>query len=92
MQRNNSAIIIITVLAVLATVFGILFLTSSGQNAQQIQDLNDSIAGRNRQIDALTADVAERESRIEELTADAADKAGQIKNPDSRRGEKSETD
>ena len=44
MQRNNSAIVIITILAVLATVFGILYLTSNGQNAQQVQDLKESFS------------------------------------------------
>ena len=84
-MKKNVALSIISVLAVLAVAFGILYMTNNSSKSKQIEKmtgdvqlLSADIAEKTGQIETLTAETAEQAGQIETLTADAAEKTGQI--------------
>ena len=91
-MKKGLAVTIISILAVLAIVLGILYITNNNsktdevnkitaekqRQAEQIAGLEADIADRKTQIESLTADAAEMAGKIETLSTDTADKAGQI--------------
>ncbi len=91
-MKKGLAVTIISILAVLAIVLGILYITNNNsktdevnkitaekqRQAEQIAGLESDIADRKTQIESLTAGAAEMAGKIETLSTDTADKAGQI--------------
>ena len=84
-MKKNVALTIIATLAVLAVLFGILYVTNNSsktreiqEKAGQIENLNADVAEKAGQIETLTADAAEKAGQIETLTADVTEKTGQI--------------
>ena len=84
-MKKNVALTIISILAILAVVFGILYVTNNSSKTKEIAEKTGEIekltaeaAEKSGQIESLTADAAEKAGQIETLTADAAEKAGQI--------------
>ena len=76
--KKSVAITIISVLAVLAIILGVLYFTNDANKQKEIQELNADVADKAGQIETLNADVADKAGQIETLNADVANKAGQI--------------
>ena len=77
-MKKNAALTIIATLAVLAVLFGILYVTNNSSKTKEIETLNASVAEKAGQIETLTADAAEKAGQIEALNADVTEKTGQI--------------
>ena len=77
-MKKNVAMTCIAILAVLALVFGGLYVSNNKSKTDQITALTAEVAEKSTQIEAMDADITEKASQIESLTADAAEKATQI--------------
>lgn len=91
-MKKSIAISFISILAVAAIAFGILYFTNNADKTGQIEALtanvtekesrikalDSEVADKSAQIETLTAGLAEKKGTIETLNADITDKAGQI--------------
>ena len=77
-MKKNAALTIIATLAVLAVLFGILYVTNNSSKTREIEALNASVEEKAGQIETLNADAAEKAGQIEALNADVTEKTGQI--------------
>ena len=78
-MKKSLAISIISVVAVLAIVLGILYYTNNQEKIAEIASLNANIAEKVSEINTLNSEVADRDSQIEALNAEVANKSSQIK-------------
>ncbi len=93
-MKKSIVVSVISVLAVLTILFGVLYITNNADKTKQIEALNTHLASKdekiedlfstlsekNEQIEVLSSDLVDRENKIETLNSNITEKANQIEN------------
>ena len=72
-MKKSTAITWIALMAIIATVFGILFVSGSIRHAEQMEALKGDSVSQAARIMKLDADNAEKETQIWDLSAETED-------------------
>lgn len=77
-MKKGLAITIISVLAIAAVLFGVLYFTNNSQKTKEIEGLRSESAEKSTWIEQLNSDIEEKKNEIEALSADVAEKVANI--------------
>ena len=78
-MKNSVAKVLMSIMALVAVVFCVLYFVSNAQKNTEISTLKSTIASLDNDVTTLTTNVTNRDSQIESLTADIEDRDEQIK-------------
>ena len=77
-MKKNTAISVISILAVVAIVFCALYFSGKAKSGQTIKELSTTVSENTEQIEKMTEEIEEKDGQIETVTARAAEKEQQV--------------